>query len=288
MFGVFMFVFLLFPNGRYLSDRWRRFSYFAASSIVLCTAGVSTAEGALDSFTERPVFENPLAIPGWKLETAEMLMMVWVLCLVASASSLFIRYRRSTGVERLQLKWLAVGGLFTTLTFVFAAVSETIWRTASSNAATGAQALVTLGIGLIPVPIGAAILRYRLYEIDVLINRAIVYSLLTVALALAYIGLVFGFQATLAPFTAESDLAIAGSTLAVAALFRPARARVQDFIDRRFYRSKFDAERTVADFNLRLRDEVDLSAVTSQLTDVVQGTMQPAHVSLWMRAEVER
>jgi hypothetical protein len=283
MFGVFMFVFLVYPNGRFLSDRWRRFSYFGALSIVVCTAGLSTAEGVLDSFTERPAFQNPLAIEGWKGESAEVLLMVWVLSLVGSASSLFIRYRRSIGVERLQLKWLAVGGLLTTLAFVFAAISESISRTASSNAATLAQTLVTLGIGLLPVTIGAAILRYRLYDIDVLINRALVYSLLTVALALAYIGLVFGFQTVLAPFTAQSDLAIAGSTLAVAALFRPVRARVQDFIDKRFYRQKFDAQRTVDEFNSHLRDEVDLAAISGRLVDVVSDTMQPVHASIWLR-----
>jgi hypothetical protein len=285
MFGVFMFVFLVYPNGRFLSVRWRRFSYFGALSIVVCTVGLSTAEGVLDSFTERPAFQNPLAIEGWKGESAEMLLMVWVLSLVASASSLFIRYRRSTGVERLQLKWLAVGGLFTTLAFVFAAISESISRTASGNAATLAQTLVTLGIGLLPITIGAAILRYRLYDIDVFINRALVYGSLTVALGLAYIGLVFGFQALLQPFTAESDLAVAGSTLAVAALFRPVRSRLQDFIDKRFYRQKFDAQRTVDEFNTHLRDEVDLAAISDRLVDVVNETMQPVHASIWLRTQ---
>ena len=143
------------------------------------------------------------------------------------------------------------------------------------------------GVALLSVPgaAGIAILKYRLYDIDVVINRTLVYGSLTAILAAAYAGLVFGLQAILAPFTAQSDLAIAGSTLAVAALFRPLRARVQDFIDRRFYRRKVDAQRTVEEFSVRLRDEVDLDAVTSQLTRVVKDTMQPAHVSLWMRSE---
>ena len=172
-----------------------------------------------------------------------------------------------------------------TATFLFAGLAEGVaGYTASISAAIG-QSLVTFGIVLLPVTIGVSILRYRLYDIDVLINRALVYVSLTVALAAAYVGLVFAFQTLLAPFTAESDLAIAASTLGVAALFRPIRFRFQGFIDKRFYRNKFDAERTVADFGTRLRDEVELSEVTSRLTDVVTETLQPAHVSLWVRSQ---
>jgi hypothetical protein len=137
---------------------------------------------------------------------------------------------------------------------------------------------------LIPMSIGAALLRYRLYDIDLVINRTLVYGLLTAILASAYIALVFGFQSALAPFTADSDLAIAGSTLAVAALFRPARRRVQAFIDKRFYRKKFDTQRTLDDFSNTLRDEVDLSTLSDRLTTVVSDTMQPAHVSVWIRS----
>jgi hypothetical protein len=136
---------------------------------------------------------------------------------------------------------------------------------------------------LIPISIGAALLRYRLYDIDLVINRTLVYGLLTAILATAYVALVFGFQSVMAPFTAESDLAIAASTLAVAALFRPARSGVQAFIDRRFYRSKFDAQQTLDEFSGQLRDEVDLATLSTRLTSVVSSTMQPSHVSVWIR-----
>ena len=281
IFGVTNFVLLLFPSGSYLSDRWRRFGYVAALSMVISATGLALAQGTLDSFLERPAFQNPLGIDGWKTESAETLLMAWVLSIAISAVSLFLRFRRSSGVERLQIKWLAAGALFTAVAFVFAGVVES--SSAGEQAGALSQAFVTFGIALLPTMIGLAILRYRLYDIDVLINRALVYGSLSVALAAAYVGLVFGFQALLSPFTAESDLAIAASTLGVAALFRPVRSRVQDFIDKRFYRRKFDAERTVAEFSVRLRNEVELNAVTSQLTDVVRETMQPAHISVWMR-----
>jgi hypothetical protein len=280
VFGLSMFVLLLFPNGRFLSRRWRRFSYFAAISIAFAASGFATATGVMDSFTIRPTFLNPLGVTGMTLDTAGMMMMPWLVSFIASSISLFIRFRQSSGVERLQLKWLAVGAIFTAVAFTF--------PLAIPAYPILGQGLTSIGIVLLPTTIGIAILRYRLYDIDVLINRALVYGLLTVALAAAYIGLVFAFQALLEPFTAESDLAIAASTLGVAALFRPARARMQDFIDRRFYRRKFDAEQTVAQFSARLRDEVELSALTSRLTDVVQETMEPRHVSLWMREVVER
>lgn len=279
MFGTIMLVFLIFPNGRFASHRWRRFSYFVLFSVVLGSTTLAFTTGPLDSFTTRPVFQNPLGVNGLNPDVAGSALLPWLLSFAASAASLIIRFRKATGVERQQLKWLAMGALFTTIAFL----SASSWGPPNVG-----EILVTVGILLLPTSIGIAILRYRLYDIDVFINRALVYALLTVALATAYIGLVFGFQALLASFTAESDLAIAASTLGVAALFRPVRARVQDFIDRRFYRRKFDAERTVADFSSRLRDEVELSAVTSQLTDVVQETMEPAHVSLWMRPVVER
>lgn len=143
----------------------------------------------------------------------------------------------------------------------------------------------TVGTLCLPASAGLAILRYRLYDIDVIVNKTLVYAGLSFVLAGLYVALVFAFQSLLAPFTAESDVAIAGSTLAVAAAFRPLRARVQAFIDRRFYRRKVDAQRTLDEFVSHLRDEVDLPALTSRLQGVVQDTMQPAHVSLWLRSE---
>lgn len=135
----------------------------------------------------------------------------------------------------------------------------------------------------LPVSVAFAVMKYRLYDIDLVINRTLVYGALTAILGAVYIGLIFGFQALLAPFTAESDLAIAASTLAVAALFRPARGRIQGFIDRRFYRRKVDVERILEEFSGRLREDVDLESLAARLRGVVGETMQPAHLSLWLR-----
>lgn len=277
IFTPFLFFFYFFPNGRLLSGPWRW----------LLRVGVVAGGVLLVDFALRPEklvvipIENPLGVAA--LEPSRLALNLafipLLISLLGSVVSLVVRFRRSRGVERLQIKWfLTAAGVFVA---TVTAAPLVFWRPETPQWIW--PIVLFISLALIPTSAAIAIFRYRLYEIDLVINRALVYASLTAVLAAAYVGLVFAFQSALAPVTAESDLAIAASTLAVAALFRPVRSRLQGFIDRRFYRRKFDAERTLEDFSGRLRDEVDLMALSTQLTAVVADTMQPAHVSLWIR-----
>jgi hypothetical protein len=197
-----------------------------------------------------------------------------------SALSLGFRYRRATGTERQELKWLLLGGAFT-LVIMFTASPAAPWDLQAAVPLLSTLSLFALAA--IPLAVGVAITRYHLYDIDVVINRTLVYLALTGILTTAYLGIVVLLQQTVGTFAADSDLAIAGSTLAVAALFRPARSRVQAFIDQRFYRRKYDAQATLEAFAGQLRDEVELTALSHSLVTTVGGAMQPSHASLWLR-----
>ena len=265
----------LFPTGKVASPRWRLWVYVTIAGGIIAILGETLSPGRLEDY---PHLTNPYPGPelfgifraiGWP---------VLLIPMVASVVSLTKRFRRSVGEEKQQLKWMLLGGAVLAGDVVFWAVSAGVFG--SDRIAEAVQGLV---ISTIPAAAGLAILKYRLYDIDVVINRAVVYSLLTAILAGLYVAIVFGLQAILAPVTEQSDIAIAASTLAVAALFRPIRARVQDLIDRRFYRLKFDIQRTLEEFSVDLRNEVDLGALSERLTGVVATTMQPAHVSLWLR-----
>jgi hypothetical protein len=186
-----------------------------------------------------------------------------------------VRFRRSQGVERQQMKW-----------FVYAAALLVLLPVGYSLPEIVGSVLFVVVLIALPTAIGIAVLRYRLYDIDVVINRALVYGPLTATLALVYVGSVVGLQAVLRVLSGqESTLAVVASTLAIAALFNPLRGRVQAFVDRRFYRRKYDAAKTLAAFNARLREETDLETLTDDLAGVVRETMQPAHVSLWLRPD---
>jgi hypothetical protein len=197
-----------------------------------------------------------------------------VLAIPVCVAGLLLRFRRARGEQRLQLKWFVL----TAATFAALLVAGAILNSQAIG-----QLLILIGFALIPVGAGVGILKYRLYDIDVVINRTLVYGALTATLAGVYVGSVLLLQLALDSVTSGSSLAVAVSTLGVAALFRPARARIQAVVDRRFYRRKYDAARTLEQFSSRLREQVDLDALGGELRSVVSETMQPAHVSLWLR-----
>jgi hypothetical protein len=267
-FGLLVFTLLLFPNGRLPSPRWRWTAGVAALTYIgLAITGVFETELLRSDLARaHPLFEGDAERVGTAIFRA--LLFVNLALLAVSGASLLLRLRRSRGEERQQVKVFVY-----TVTFVMFAFPISIV----------VGGLAPLLFPLIPASAAVAILRYRLYDIDVVINRTLVYGALTATLASAYLGSVLLLQLVLSP---SSDLAIAGSTLAVAALFRPARRRIQELVDRRFYRSRYDAARTLERFGARLRDEVDLDSLGGELRGVVVETMQPAHVSLWLRESV--
>jgi hypothetical protein len=272
-FGLF-----LFPDGRLPSHRLRALPWLAGVGIVALSAfvGLSTADETWRDAGDPNADERVGAL----LATLGVLGFAVVPALIGSVASVIVRFRRSSGVERQQLKWLTYGG-------AIAAAVLFVAGTAFDERA-GAGVVIAAALASIPLWIGIAILRHRLYDIDVVINRTLVYGVLSATLALAYLGAVLLLQLALRPLTESSNLVIAGSTLAVAALFRPARGRIQGAVDRRFYRRKYDAARTLEGFGTRLRNEVDLDALGSELRAVVTDTMQPASVSLWLRAPEPR
>jgi hypothetical protein len=218
-------------------------------------------------------------------ETLKPIAAVFVLVIlsfIGGVAALVVRYRRASDHDRIQLRWVAFGGAVFLVIYV---VSLFIGSTVAEHGTAGnAITFVSqAAFAALPIAIGYAILKHRLYDIDVVINRTVVYGALSATLAAVYVGSVLLLQLALSGLTASSNLAIAMSTLAVAALFRPARSRIQAMVDRRFYRHRYDAQRTLERFAGRVRDEVGLDALSDELRDVVAETMQPAHVSLWLR-----
>jgi hypothetical protein len=274
---------LLFPDGRLPSPRWRPVAWAGTAAFGVAILGYALGDRVLDTSAPGTV-HNPYALPGGAGDLAASIAPVAELGLIpailGAMAGLVIRLRRSRGVERQQLKWFAYVGALMLGALFLAAVSLTdpeLLGDTVGSVGWGAFLLLTV-LGL-PVAMGAAILRHRLYDIDVVINRTLVYGALTATLAATYLALVLLIGLTVG----RSNVAIALSTLAVAALFRPARARIQGAVDRRFYRRRYDASQTLEAFGTRLRDQVDLDAVASDLRAVASDTVQPAHVSLWLR-----
>jgi hypothetical protein len=282
MWALMSFALLLFPDGRLPSPRWRPFAWFAAAAFILIGVLVVLEPGRLQASVPNPMgIERSAGI----IEMSRNVLVFVVMGNVfATAASVIVRFRRARGAERLQLKWLtyAVGFLVTSAAVGLLNFQVLHDRVVEFVAAT----LGFVATAAIPTAVGVAILRYRLYDVDFIINRALVYGTLTATLGLVYVGGVISLQAAFRVLTGqESTLAVVASTLAIAALFGPLRRLVQGFVDRRFYRSKYDAAKTLAAFNARLREETDLATLGRDLVGVARSTVQPEHVSLWLRPD---
>jgi len=276
---------LLYPTGRLLSPRWRIVTVAATGGFL-----VATIESAVAPFTPGtypPDVRNPLLLGG---PLGELLAglgnashVVVIATVFLALASLVVRYRRAAGVERQQLKWfavvIAIGGPAT----VIALLTSNITTGIGADISTLSFLTAVIGLALLPVAVGIAVLRYRLYEIDRLISRTISYGVLTAIVGGLFVGFILVLQALIAPFTGSNELAVAGSTLLVASTFQPLRRRVQRLVDRRFNRTRYDAERTVTAFASRLRDEVDLEQLRAEILATVSATVEPSSVSLWLR-----
>jgi len=280
---------LLFPDGRLPSRRWRVAGLLAVVALATLAFGSAFTPGPLSDY---PEVDNPLGLAQLDGSILEDGGVGWVLLsasVVISAGSIAVRYRRAAGEERQQIKWLVFAGVLIAVGWAASSVAQ---NTISGGG--GPLGAVSLLLGVtsllgIPVAVGIAILRHHLYDVDLVINRTLVYATLTAMLILVYLGGVVLLQYVFRALTGqESQLAVGASTLAIAALFNPLRTRIQEFIDRRFYRRKYDAAKTLAEFSSKLRDETDLDALSDDLTAVVRETVQPAHVSLWLRRQMER
>ncbi|MDQ3375342.1 MAG: hypothetical protein M3533_00385 [Actinomycetota bacterium] len=279
---LFVYLFLLFPDGRPLSGRWRPLLWI--NGILLATGIV------VEAFSPSPIeslepatVRNPLGIEAAARVFAvvsESVSFLTVLLMVVSAVSVYLRFRRAGGIERQQIKWLAYAASLLGIVAIVGTIGDLLLG------GFGWWIFLVLVVTLfgIPLSIGAAVLRYRLYDIDIIINRTLVYGALTATLVAVYFGGVTVLQTLLRELTGqESQLAVVASTLAIAALSNPLRCRVQTFVDRRFYRRKYDAAKTLEGFGAKLRDETDLEDLTGELVEVVRDTVRPAHVSLWIR-----
>jgi hypothetical protein len=273
---------LLFPTGAPPGRRWRVVGWTAAVAGGIATLSTALAPGPLEA-ADYPWLDNPLGIEGLGLGTlSDVSITVSAVTALAALSSLVVRYRRARGVERLQLRWVATAACLLVVLVVGGSLA-TPWLGSEA----GWPAML-LGLLAVAASLAVAMLRYRLYEIDVVINRTLVYGALTATLALTYLGSVLLLQLVLSGITEGSGPAVAASTLAAAAMFRPARAWIQEGVDRRFYRRKYDAAQTLERLGSRLRDEVDLDALGSALRAAAEDAMQPASVSVWLRVPERR
>jgi hypothetical protein len=270
-------VLLLVPTGSPPSPRWRWWAWLMAGALAVLLLAMPLAPRPPDS--RYHAVDNPLDLrpfDGALLLINRAALAVTVVGVLVGAGSLVVRFRRARGTERQQLRWVVLAAALTGVGMLASVVLV----------AAGNQVLVGWVTGVcvafLPLATGAAVLRYRLFDLDRIISRTLAYGLLTVLLGSAYAGVVLGLGRLLPQ---DSSLVVAGATLAVAALFQPARRRIQQAVDRRFNRRRYDAARTIAAFSIRLRDEVDLDTLTAELLAAVEETMQPTQVSLWLRPQ---
>jgi hypothetical protein len=269
------FVLLLSPTGSLPSPRWRWWARVAAAAPVVFLLAVTLEPEPLD-----PAYRsvtNPIGLQALQLPIALTDVLasgITVAGVVVGALSLVVRFRRARGVERQQLRWVALAAVLASLTILVVLAGMVV----------GSSVLIIWAAGVsfavLPLAIGAAVARYRLYDLDRIISRTLAYGLLTVLLGLGYAGVVLGLGRLLPQ---GSSLVVAAATLAVAAVFQPARRRVQALVDRRFNRRRYDAARTIATFSDRLREQVDLATLTAELLAVADRTVEPTMVSLWLR-----
>jgi len=266
---------LLFPDGRLPSPRWRPALAFSLVAIALGIASSAFVPGPLANFSR---VQNPLGIRG--ADWLEGGYIFFPVAFVVASASVVVRFRRARGDERQQIKWFAFAASILAATFLFVGLDLLPGRAGRVS-----QDIVTYMFAGLPLAIGIAILKYRLYDIDRIINRTLVYAGVSVVLGLGYCALIIVLPLVVSGTDArQSPAIVAATTLAIAALFRPVRTRVQELIDRRFNRRKYDAARTIEAFSGRLREEIDLDALTVHLLDVVHDTMEPNHASLWLRS----
>ena len=282
---------LLFPDGRLPSSRWRPLAWLSGLVIALLGVDSVLVPGEL---ADLGGVRNPFGMEGatWLVDAEVVLLLLFVACILASAASLILRYRRSEREVRQQIKWIALAGSFVGLllsTVLGLIVVSGVMGVSEGSTPwwlRGLLLVMVLSFTGVPAAIGFAVLRHRLYEIDILINRALVYVSLTATLVAVYLGGVVLLQRLFVLLTGQrSTLAVVASTLLIAALFSPLRRRIQAFVDRRFYRRKYDAAKTLEGFSAKLRDGTDLDALNDELVRVVSVTMQPAHAGLWLRPE---
>jgi hypothetical protein len=269
---------LVFPSGHLPGPRWRYFLWFAIVAMTIGVISSATAPGPLDGIDG---LVNPLLLPppigDWIQTLGQVSQTTAVFGFLIAVGSLVMRFRRSHGIERRQIKWYlfaaSVSATFLAVSIVFGTglISDTAWI----------LGLVTMAF--VPIAIGVAVLRYRLYEIDRIVSRAVGYAFVTAAVVILFVGVVLVAEALLAPFTQANSLAVAASTLVVASVFQPLRRAIQRIVDRRFDRSKVDADRAVALLADRLRAAVDLDGMRADVLQTVDGTVRPTTARIWLR-----